>query len=89
MLKVRELMAPSAGPEPDEDQSEAFLAAAQRGNSTKVRRVSHRRCLSSLLQRMASVHLAGTPHHTLTAPASMLETVHVPAVREGCTRGDE
>ena len=39
LLKVRELMVPSAVPEPDEDQTEAFLAAAERGNTTKLRRV--------------------------------------------------
>lgn len=39
LLKVRELMLPAAD-EPDEDQTEAFLLAALRGNSTKVRRVS-------------------------------------------------
>ncbi|KAK9901237.1 hypothetical protein WJX75_001780 [Coccomyxa subellipsoidea] len=38
LLKVRELMLPAAD-EPDEDQTEAFLLAAQRGNSTKVRRM--------------------------------------------------
>ncbi|CAL8470996.1 g10538 [Coccomyxa elongata] len=38
LLKVRELMIPAAD-EPDEDQTEAFLLAAQRGNSTKVRRM--------------------------------------------------
>ena len=31
-----------AADEPDEDQTEAFLLAAQRGNSTKVRRVCAR-----------------------------------------------
>ena len=41
LLKVRELMLPAAD-EPDEDQTEAFLLAAQRGNSTKVRRVCAR-----------------------------------------------
>lgn len=41
LLKVRELMLPAAD-EPDEDQTEAFLLAAQRGNSTKVRRVRAR-----------------------------------------------
>ena len=39
LLKVRELMVPSAVPEPDEDQTEVFLAAAERGNTTKLRRV--------------------------------------------------
>ena len=44
MLKVRELVAPSLAPEPDEDASEAFLTAALRGNSTRVRRVRAHRC---------------------------------------------
>ena len=39
LLKVRQLMAPEmAANEPDQDQTEVFLAAAERGESAKVRK---------------------------------------------------
>ena len=40
LLKVRQLVTPEMiANEPDQDQTEAFLAAAERGESAKVRRV--------------------------------------------------
>ena len=60
MLKVRELVAPSLAPEPDEDASEAFLTAALRGNSTRVRRV-RRSCAEG--SRDASVPCAAFRAH--------------------------
>ena len=40
LLKVRQLIAPEmVAAEPDQDQTEVFLAAAERGESTKVRKV--------------------------------------------------
>ena len=44
LLKVRQLMAPEmAANEPDQDQTEVFLAAAERGESAKVRKVTPHR----------------------------------------------
>ena len=40
LLKVRQLVTPEMiANEPDQDQTEVFLAAAERGESAKVRRV--------------------------------------------------
>jgi hypothetical protein len=40
LLKVRQLITPEMmADEPDQDQTEVFLAAAQRGESAKVRKV--------------------------------------------------
>ena len=40
LLKVRQLITPEMmANEPDEDQTEAFLAAAERGESAKIRKV--------------------------------------------------
>lgn len=44
LLKVRQLMAPEmVANEPDQDQTEVFLAAAERGESAKVRKVRQHR----------------------------------------------
>ena len=61
LLKVRQLIAPEmVANEPDQDQTEVFLAAAERGESTKVRKVrQHKQAWLSLVD-MSGAFVCGS-----------------------------